>query len=187
MSFPVLLDTCVLYPQTLCDTLLRIAEGGVYRPHWSADILDELRRNLAMIDSVGDTRARRRIDMMQRAFEDAMVTGYSDLVPAMTCHPKDAHVLAAAVVSECQVIVTFNLKDFPPEAVDRHDIEVVHPDGFLLDQLDLYPRIVLAALSAQSRASTRPSLTTSALIASLERCGVPRFATELRRKGDLST
>ncbi|MGL5866872.1 MAG: hypothetical protein ACRCYX_13570 [Dermatophilaceae bacterium] len=61
----------------------------------------------------------------------------------------------------------------------------MHPDGFLLDQLDLYPRIVLDALSDQSRTSARPSLTTSALIASLERCGVPRFAAELRRKGGI--
>ena len=182
MSFPVFLDTCVLYPATLCDTLLRVAEQGAYRPHWSADVLDELERNLAKIPGVGANGAVRRIAAMRNAFDDAMVSGYADLVPAMTCDPKDAHVLAAAVVSECQLIVTFNLRDFPPESVTPHDLEVVTPDDFLLDQFDLYPSRVLEALRAQSRESARPTLSLSKLIDSLERCGLPKFAAELRRR-----
>ena len=93
-----------------------------------------------------------------------------------------AHVLAAAVVSECQLIVTFNLRDFPPESVTPHDLEVVTPDDFLLDQFDLYPSRVLEALRAQSRESARPTLSLSKLIDSLERCGLPKFAAELRRR-----
>lgn len=182
MSFPVFLDTCVLYPATLCDTLLRIAEGGVYRPHWSADVMTELERNLGKIPAVGPPGARRRVSHMTAAFEDAMVSGYADLIPAMTCDPKDAHVLAAAVASECQAIVTFNVKDFPSESVLPHDLDVVNPDDFLLDQLDLYPQAVLEALAAQSRESSRPKLTWSGLTTALERCGLPRFGAELRRK-----
>lgn len=152
MSFPVFLDTCVLYPATLTDPLLCIAEQGAYRPH------------------------SRRIAAMTAAFESAMVTGCEDLIPAMTCDAKDAHVLAAAVVSDCQVIVTFKLKDFPDEALVvhdlvavHHDLVAVHPDDFLLDQLDLYPAAVLAALAAQVRDSARPRLTLLTLLASLER------------------
>jgi len=46
MSFPALLDACVLLPYQLCDLLLRLAEAEMYRPLWSAEILDEVRRNL---------------------------------------------------------------------------------------------------------------------------------------------
>lgn len=42
MTFPALLDTCVLYPAYLCDTLLRLAEAEAYRPLWSFDIVREL-------------------------------------------------------------------------------------------------------------------------------------------------
>jgi hypothetical protein len=32
VAFPAFLDTCVLYPAYLCDTLLRLAEASAYRP-----------------------------------------------------------------------------------------------------------------------------------------------------------
>lgn len=187
MAFPVLLDTCVLYPATLCDLLLRVAETGVFRPHWSQDILDELTRNLAMLPRVGPAGAERRVAAMTNAFAEASVAGYEPMIAGMTCDPKDRHVLAAAAYSGCQLIVTFNLRDFPAESLTPHHLGVVGPDDFLLDQLDLYPALVLRALLTQSTDSRRPRLTPLGLLGSLERCGVPRFAAEVRRKADIST
>ena len=46
MAFAVVLDTCVLYPANLRDSLLRLAEAGLYAPRWSAGIREELSRNL---------------------------------------------------------------------------------------------------------------------------------------------
>jgi len=48
-----------------------------------------------------------------------------------------------------EVLVTFNLKDFPEGALKPFDIEAVHPDDFLLDQLDLYPAVVMTCLDEQ--------------------------------------
>jgi hypothetical protein len=39
--YAAILDACVLVPIALADTLLRIAEKGLYRPLWSDRILDE--------------------------------------------------------------------------------------------------------------------------------------------------
>ena len=39
--YAVVLDACVLAPIALADTLLRIAEKGLYRPLWSERILGE--------------------------------------------------------------------------------------------------------------------------------------------------
>lgn len=174
----------MLYPQNLCDALLRIAATEVYRPHWSADVLGELERNLAAAVPGGVDGARRRIDAMSRGFPEAEIGGYASLITSMTCDPKDRHVLAAAAQGGCQVIVTFNLKDFPDEAMAPHAVVAVSPDDFLLDQMDLYPRQTLEALARMSRSTTRPHLTPLQLLDSLSRSGVPRFCAEVRRKSE---
>jgi hypothetical protein len=54
---------------------------------------------------------------MAAYFPDARETSYEKLISSMTNHPKDRHVLAAAVAGRADVLVTENLKDFPPAAV----------------------------------------------------------------------
>lgn len=181
MAFPAFLDTCVLYGATLTDTILRIAEQDAFRPQWSSDVLEELRRNLNEIPDLGPGAADRRIAAMVEAFPEAMVEGYEPLVAGMTCDPKDRHVLAAAVHSDSQVLVTFNLGDFPEDSVAGFDIAVVHPDDFLLDQIDLHPGKVGRAILGQVTESSRPALTIPELLGALSRSGVPNFVSEVQR------
>lgn len=179
MAFPVFFDTCALFGGTLNDTFLRLAELGAYRILWSEDVLMELERNLA--DRVSPVAAARRVSAMRAAFPDAAVLDYENLVTAMTCDPKDLHVLAAAVRGQAEVLITFNTKDFPKSSVEPHAVAVVHPDDFLLDQLDLHPARVGAALAGQVLDANRPPLTMSRLLGILGRSDVPRFAAEARR------
>lgn len=129
--FPVLLDACVLYPMYLRDTLLWCAEAGVYRVHWSQEILDEATDNLVGKNQMKVCKAARLQSEIKAAFPEAMVEVPLGLVEVMTNHPKDRHVLAAAVVARAQVIVTANIKDFPASALDPFGIEAQHPDVFL--------------------------------------------------------
>jgi predicted nucleic acid-binding protein len=181
VSFPAFLDTCVLYGAVLSDTLLRLAEHDTFRPHWSAQVLDELSRNLQLHAGLSSEKAARRINQMQEAFPDASVEGYESLVEHLTCDPKDRHVLAAAAHAKCQVLVTFNLKDFPEASLDGLDLTVVHPDDFLLDQFDLFPDRVVAALMEQVQTSARPRLSYAELLGRLHRSGVESFVDEVRR------
>jgi predicted nucleic acid-binding protein len=180
VAFPALLDTCVLYPAYLCDTLLRLAEAEVYRPLWSADILIELRRNVVEAGIPTD-RIDRRIAHMSRSFPDAMVTGYEPLVDGMTNDPKDRHVLAAAVRANAEVIITFNVRDFPESAMKSYDILALHPDDFLLDQLELYPGLTVEVLEQQAASYRREPTTIAGLLPLLERTGLPQFTAEVRR------
>ena len=66
--------------------------------------------------------------------------------------------LAAAVRANAAVIVTFNLKDFPPEALAPYDITAVSPDDFLLDHLELYPAETLQCLFDLVASRHRPPL-----------------------------
>jgi hypothetical protein len=99
----------------------------------------------------------------------------------MTCDPKDRHVLAAAVRSDAAVLVTFNIDDFPDTSTAAYDITVVHPDDFLLDQLDLYPGHTVAALRDQARSYSAPAMSIEDLLGRLASAGVPKFAAEARR------
>lgn len=180
MAFPAFLDTCVLFSPTLTDTLLRIAEKDAFSPHWSAGVLDELRTVLVR-EGVAAEKADKRIAAMEDAFQHASVAGHEPLVEAMTCDAKDRHVLAAAVHARCEVLVTFNLKDFPRTSTEPHRISVVSPDAFLLDQLDLYPAKVGRALVGQLAAAKRPPLSMGQLLGRLAKSGVETFAEEARR------
>jgi len=181
LAFPVFLDTCVLYPLYLSDTLLTQCEAEVFRPLWSAHVLHELGNCLMRDANLSQEAANRRIGRMRAAFPDAEVTGYEMLIDAMTNDQKDRHVLAAALRANAEVIVTSDLGDFPDDALEPFDIEAKHPDEFLLDQLDLYPHITMACLDRQVARYKREPLTIEALLSRLERAGVPRFAAEVRR------
>src|SRR5690349_19351825 len=111
-QYLAVLDACVLAPMPICDTLLRLAEEpAFYVPKWSVCILDEVERTLIKFGYSAE-QAKRRVTQMMIAFEDAMVTEYEALIPVMDNHPKDRHVLAAAVRCQAHAIVTDNTKDF---------------------------------------------------------------------------
>jgi len=180
MAFPAFLDTCVLYPAYLCDTLLRLAEAETYRALWSADVLEELRRNLVE-QGIDPDKVDYRIGEMCRSFPDATVTGYESLIESMGTHPKDGHVLAAAVRANAEVVVTFNVRDFPDSALKPYDVVALHPDDFLLDQLDLHPGQTVQALRDQAAAYRREPTDVTGLLVRLEHSGLPGFAAEVRR------
>lgn len=127
------LDACVLFSATLRDTLLRAAVKRLYRLYLTEEILDEVRRNLLKRGRIAAPGlADRLAEQIRRAFPGSMVGGYSTLVPKMTNHPKDRHVLAAAVAAGASVIVTHNLGDFPVQALDPSEIIAQSQDDFLV-------------------------------------------------------
>lgn len=118
MGFVALLDANVLYPETLRDVLLTLAEVGVFQVRWSPDILDEVERNVARRAKAANSTAAPRgaayargLMLMEEAFPEAAVDpeSYRPLIDSMTNQRKDRHVLAAAVVGRADVIVTSNV------------------------------------------------------------------------------
>ena len=116
---------------------------------------------------------------MRTAFPDALVQGYEDLIPTMTNDPKDRHVIAAAIRANAEVIVTFNLRDFPDDSVVAYDIHAIHPDDFLLDQLDLFPEITIRAVEIIAEGYEAPPMSTSEYLQKLIAAGAPKFAAAI--------
>jgi hypothetical protein len=134
------LDACVLVPMPVADTLLRLAEPpGLYEPRWTDEILAEVTRTPIGRFGKAPGKALYRETSMRRFFPDAMVENYQRLVPEMTNHPKDRHVLAAAVASDADYLVTFNLKDFVTPAAAAPKTAVIGPSAFL-KQLTIFDR-----------------------------------------------
>jgi predicted nucleic acid-binding protein len=108
----------------VADTLLRLAEPpALYEARWTGQILSEVTRTLVARFGKSRRKARYREAAMREFFRDSMVENYEPLVPEMENHPKDRHVLAAAVACRADYLVTFNLKDFPARAADKYKIQ----------------------------------------------------------------
>jgi len=143
MPFKVVVDACVVYPSTVRDILLTAAHHSLYQLAWSEQILDEAFRNLAADGRISQENAAKTRASMQRAFPEATISDYEDLIPAMRNDPKDRHVVAVAVKAGAQVIVTANTKDFQELP---SGIEAQTPDTFLCNLFDLAPDLLIAAL-----------------------------------------
>lgn len=174
----MLLDACVLIPAALRDTLLRAENAGLYQLRWSERILAEVERNLAgLTDS---RRAQRLVATLRVAFPEAAVAGFEPLIARMTNAPKDRHVLAAAIVGGAQLIVTANLRDFPPSALAPFGIAARAPDAFLLDIFERDPAIMAQLVVEQSAATRYPPLAVEEVLTNLARQGAAAFADNVR-------
>lgn len=87
--FTIIVDACALVPALSRNLLLSLAEAEFFRVRWSARILDETERAIAkqLHDRGSPDSAQRAVRArraMERAFEDASVSGYeqSDVAPA---------------------------------------------------------------------------------------------------------
>jgi predicted nucleic acid-binding protein len=182
VSFVVLYDANVLYPSVLRDLLIRIAQAGLVQARWTDEILDEVFDNLrANRPDLAETNLTRTRELMVRAVRDCLVQGYEPLVRALDLpDPDDRHILAAAIRTRAQVIVTRNLRDFPSDRLAVWNIEAKHPDEFVLDQVDLDRSTVYGAVQRIADSCNAPPRTTDDILRALERDGLVESATALR-------
>ena len=181
MAFTVLLDANVLYPIYLCDALLRLADAEIYQIRWSEQILQEALRNLkARYPPEKHASLDRRFARMREHFPEAMVVGHEGLIPVMTNHEGDRHVLAAAIRGRADVIVTSNVRHFPRVSCEPYDIDVQTPDNFLCHQYDVRdPEYLMSALEYWASQLGSPPLTVEELVGVHLARSVPNFSQKV--------
>ncbi|GAB2892402.1 hypothetical protein GCM10027093_29630 [Paraburkholderia jirisanensis] len=180
-NFTVVYDACVLYPAPLRDLLMRLALTDLYRARWSNMIHDEWTRNVLEnrkdLNVEAIARTRRLMDAHVR---EALVENFEHLIPTIELpDPDDRHVLAAAMHAGAEVIVTFNLKDFPAEVLNKHGVSAQHPDDFIFDLFDLHAAKVLEAAATHRNALTRPPKSVGAYLDMLATQGLVQTANVL--------
>jgi hypothetical protein len=141
------LDASVLYPALLRNLLMYFAAAGLYQARWSSRVHGEwmsaLLRNRPDISRAQIERTRR---LMESEIDDALVDGYDHRIATLTLpDADDRHILAAAIEGGAQLIVTANLRDFPPAALESFGLVAEHPDDFMLRLLSNSEAQVLAA------------------------------------------
>lgn len=144
-NFPVVLDACVLANASLCDLFLRLVP--LYLPRWSEKILAETRSThlkLGWSEAASDKWS----SAVRRAFPEAMVEDSEHLEVAATNDPGDRHVVATAIRSHSELIVTFNLRHFQSEHLEPLGIRAEHPSEYLITLYRIDSGLVVAKLGA---------------------------------------
>lgn len=186
--YTAILDANVLYPATLRDLLLSLARDGLFHARWTERIQDEWMRSLlARRPELEAAAVRRTCALMAQAVPDSVVQGWQHIEPGLTGLPDadDRHVLAAAICGHADAIVTFNLADFPAAALAPFGVEALHPDDFLLNQLDLSPIAALKAIKAMRARWRNPQLSALDLAGAIEKLQMPLVAARLRDVAEL--
>lgn len=182
MRAPVaVLDACVLYPAPLRDLLMRLAVAGLIQPRWTAAIHEEwieaLRRERPELARSALERVR---DLMNRHAEGSLVENHLHHVPHLTLpDPNDRHVLAAAIETGADRIVTWNLKDFPESELQRFGISAVSPDQLLLDLLAGQPEQVRWVVEETRLSLKNPEKSVIEYFAILRKQGLGLFCDAL--------
>lgn len=184
--YTAIYDACVFYPAPLRDLLLELVMTDLFKARWSNRIHDEWIGNLLKnrpdltLQQLERTRA-----LINAHVRDCLVEGFEDLEDIISLpDPDDRHVVAAAIKGRADVIVTFNLRDFPASALEPWEIEAQHPDEFLTNLIDLAPDLVAAAARTCRLRLKKPPKTIDEYLDILARQGLPESTTMLRRMRD---
>lgn len=181
-KFSVIYDACILYPAPLRDLLMQLAVTDLFQARWTDKIHEEwINALLSKRKDLEPIKLEQVKKLMDDNVRDAKVTGYESLIESLELpDANDRHVLAAAIRCNADAIVTFNLKDFPKNKLEKYSIEAIHPDDFINYQLDLSPSQVCGAVKKQRESLKKPVKTPEQLIRTLQRQQLPQTCLALR-------
>jgi predicted nucleic acid-binding protein len=178
-------DACVLYSAPLRDLLMRVAVADLCRAKWTEQIHQEWMRNvLEDYPQITPAQVNRVRQLMDAHVRDGLVTGYESIIEQLNLpDADDRHVLAAAIHAQAEVIVTYNLKDFPASILDPLGVTAQHPDEFILSLIKREPEKFLETIERHRQTLQRPPKTREEYLATLEKQGLSNTVSMIRQSG----
>ncbi|MEN9925081.1 MAG: hypothetical protein RL268_1207 [Pseudomonadota bacterium] len=184
--YTAFIDACTLVSVWRRNLLLTLAEAEFFRVRWSENVLEETERAITRLMDERDiadskTRAAQSVASMRAAFPEALVEDFG-LFEATTYglpDRNDEHVLAAAIKTQAQALVTENLSDFPASVLSPLAIEARSADDFIADTIALEEGRAVAAINRMRLRLKRPELTPEDMLRSLEAHGLLETASVL--------
>jgi len=165
----------------MTELILELSLAGQFRVRWSEEINQEWIRNAKKhFPNLTIEQLEDRKNDMDLAFPKASVTGYEDLISGLSLPDEDdRHVLAAAIVGRCDVIVTHNIKDFPEATLKPYGIEVQNPDEFLCYQYTLNELLFLRCAKTVRSRLVKPAISPEVYIDKLRKLRLEGVASKL--------
>lgn len=122
---------------------------------------------------------------MNTAVPDSLVTGHDDLINSLQLpDPDDRHVLAVAIRSDADAIITFNQRDFTESELEKYDIYTEHPDEFVSNMIALYtPRVISTVREMRGRLKN-PQVSVDEFLSTLHQQGLPQAVSRLAQFAD---
>lgn len=160
---------------------MHLALTDLFQAKWSDQIHEEWIRNvLAKRPDLSREQLARTRTLMNTHVQDALVENYEVLIDELYLpDPDDRHVLAAAIVGKADLILTFNLRDFPAESLLPYGIQARHPARFISDLLRSEPDSICAVVR-RHRASLRyPPKTVTEYLEIMGRQGLSQSVARL--------
>jgi predicted nucleic acid-binding protein len=166
------LDTNTIYPLEVRDFLFWLAYYELYSPKWSGHIFNEW-IDVMKRKGIAEQEIIRRVNKANLAFPDAMVLKYSHIIDRLCLpDPKDRHVLAAAIASKAEVIITKNLKDFPIEYLRTFNVTVQTPDHFISKMLKEHPYQAVDSFNQMLKHRSNPVINKQEMLTILKKQGL---------------
>lgn len=178
MSMRVLLDTCALVPGPVRQILLDSAEADLYIPLWSNKIFEEWQFVASKTSEQASEATKIEILLIRDKWSNSLVPRDKALENTLFLPDvNDRHVLASAIVSQADMLVTNNLKDFPLRILSKHGLTRSSIDSFLwglfTESPELINRIVEGAFDLHRR-GTQSNITSKKSF--LKKYGLSRLA-----------
>jgi predicted nucleic acid-binding protein len=178
--FTVVLDTNVIFPIEIRDLLFWFAFYELFTPKWSKHIFDEWEEVMRR-KGIEEAEIKKRTGKANLAFPDALVENYDGLINTLSLpDPKDCHVLAAAIKTNANLIVTNNIKDFPKDYLSTFGLAAKKADDFLTDIIDLNQQEAVQAFRELVMNRRNPDLDEFEVLEALKRNGLEQTANYLR-------
>lgn len=174
------LDACVLYPTVLREILQGAGEAGLYQPVFSDRILREWVLATAKLGPAAPLIAEGEAARLLAAFPRGLERAHPEIEARLLLpDPNDRHVLATAIASGADAIVTLNAQDFPGHVLAAEGIQRRDPDGFLWELQSRHPEVMAAIVDAVRAKAEAISGQPVALKALLKRARLYRLGKAL--------
>lgn len=122
---------------------------------------------------------------MENAVPECLVRGYSSIEDSLQLQDlNDRHVLAAAIHSGSEFLLTENLRDFPDSILSLHKITAISVDELFTAIMEQYQDKLLGALGTILKRLRNPPITLEDWCLRMEKLGFPRSSRRILDSGN---